>query len=147
MRLVAYTPQRDSSDALTLIEVLVVICICIVVAALLLPSLSSNERAPGVRCMSNQKQLALALFFYAQDNTNRFPWQVSALEQNSSDQQPPANCLELAKPYFGGNFWILVCPTDKTKTRASKNAILGNQNISYFLNLDAVASNTNATSI
>jgi prepilin-type N-terminal cleavage/methylation domain-containing protein/prepilin-type processing-associated H-X9-DG protein len=55
--------------AFTLIEVLVVITIVAVLAALLMPALSAaKERARMVYCMNNLKQLTLANLIYAEDN-------------------------------------------------------------------------------
>lgn len=59
----------------TLIELLVVIAIIGILAALLLPSLSSAKRsAHSVACMSNLHQIGVAMHLYVEDNNGRLPY-------------------------------------------------------------------------
>lgn len=66
--------------AFTLVELLVVIAVIAILAALLLPVLSSaKERARRTACLNNLRQFNLGLIMYGHDNRDRLPVMVGGL--------------------------------------------------------------------
>jgi len=62
-------------DAFTLVELLVVIAIIALLIAILLPVLSrARDQAQLVKCLSNMRQLAMAIHLYADENKDHLPY-------------------------------------------------------------------------
>src|SRR5437868_15355734 len=61
----------------TLIELLVVIAIVALLAALLLPALArAKEQARRIKCVSNVKQVSLAIKLFALEEDGYYPWHI-----------------------------------------------------------------------
>ena len=110
--------------AFTLIELLVVIAIIAILAALLLPSLvQAKSKGQGIGCINNTRQLSLAWFQYAQDNSGRL---VGSREWLTDGQYITGgggfNALSVdnnyllthgvLNPYIGNNIKLYKCPGD-----------------------------------
>ena len=66
--------QRKRLRGFTLIELLVVIAVIALLMAILLPVLGrAKKQSQGVRCLSNLKQIGMAMHLYAQDNNLMVP--------------------------------------------------------------------------
>jgi prepilin-type N-terminal cleavage/methylation domain-containing protein len=126
----------SAPGAFTLIELLVVISIIGVLSALLLPVLVRDKaKAQGIVCMSNSRQLALAMQLYAHDFQDLFPpnpddsntmdgynWCPGNVSGGFAGQPPGADTFNptilknekkcLIAPYVK-NIGIFKCPADQ----------------------------------
>lgn len=101
---------RVSSTAFTLIELLVVIGIIATLAALLLPVLSrAKESGRATACLSNLRQIGLALQLYAGDYRNRLPYMSDIYPGKPHTYPGPDQVLSNQL----GNVNVLRCPSDK----------------------------------
>lgn len=135
---------------MTLVELLVVLGIIAVLAALLLPSLSKAEnRAARISCVSNLKQIGLASRIWEGDHGNYYPMAVSETNGGTMGFVNGLNAFrhfqvmsnELSTPK------VLLCPAESDENRFTGTNFVNfsNSNLSYFVGI--VANDSNFTMI
>src|SRR3954466_14757436 len=118
---------------LSLIDTLVVIATLSLAILVVLPMLAKPRGRGRIGCVSNLRQLGVAMRMWANDNNDHFPWGTNLSEKLL---EPYAYLLlatnELNSPK------ILFCPEDSAKVRVAVfDQKFSNKNLSYFLGLDA----------
>jgi len=104
------SPQTSSTSAFTLIELLVVIAIIAILAGLLLPALSrAKASGQATVCLSNLRQIGIALQVYVGDNDNKLPFMSNIFPGKTNAYPGPDQVLSNTL----GNVKVLACPSDR----------------------------------
>ncbi len=117
-RILSRSGQR--SAGFTLVEILVAIGVLAILVALVIRfSAGALERAAGVRCVTNLRNLHAAFARYVQEN-GHWPQRPEALVESSNQDALEDWWIEEMTPY-GGEEKVWQCPTLLRKIRAKDN--------------------------
>lgn len=135
---------------MTVFEVLVVV-VCVLILAAVFLTLFAGQNAPDnrarrawrINCVSNLRQVNIALRIWEGDNNDQYPMAVSVTNGGGREYfesgnvgaflQAVSNDLTTTK--------ILVCPADQNRTYAANWNDLDRSHISYFFGADATNEN------
>lgn len=146
--------RHREEGAFTLLELLCVIGIISVLAALLLPALSqAKAKAKRIQCVHQLRQGGLAFQSFAQDHNGQFPMAVPAGLGGSLEFSQTAYRVA-GTFYFSFRHFqalsnelvtpkLVLCPAD-TRQPASGFGMLKNENVSYAVGINADGAHPNS---
>jgi hypothetical protein len=133
--------SNQTNHALTLVEVLVIIALLAVLAAMLLPSVNRiPAKSLRIRCVNNLKEIGLAYRLWPNGQSDQYPMQVS-IKRGGAMESVAAGSIAMNFLVMSNELEtpkILICPAD-TNHFAATNFATGfdNSHVSYFVGVDA----------
>ena len=139
-----YAARLREVSAFTLIELLVVIAIIAILAAILFPVFAqAREKARQTACLSNEKQIGLAMQMYASDNDDGLPaWSEYYGKAFREDEGGASAYAGNATAAAGSNTGVWQCPSLGARGEPKTNpAPAGGTAYSYGINFHVAYSN------
>ena len=97
--------------------------------------------------MGNVKQTVFGFVMWSDDNGVALPWQVSTNQGGTLELIPNGRAADhfLMLSNYVKNPQVLHCPTDLARDLTNNFSGFDNQNLSYFVGLDAIANSSNSS--
>jgi prepilin-type N-terminal cleavage/methylation domain-containing protein len=147
------TVRRMFKHGFVFTELLVVLGIVAIMAAMLVFLLMRSKQNPPrilnlksrsqeINCVNNLKQIGLAYRIWEGDHGDKYPMSVSTAKGGTMQFTTGADTFRHFQ-VMSNELWtpkVLICPSD-TRIAAANYVQLKNQNVSYFVGLDANDSN------
>jgi prepilin-type processing-associated H-X9-DG protein len=137
----------------TRIEVVVIVAVLALVAALILAALTepqSNRKSGKINCVNNLKQIGIAVRIWEGDHDDKYPMEVPAALGGAREMMATGNvvaCFQVMSNELSSSK-VLICPSDAWHRADTDENLawvrLSRTNISYFMGLDAVESDPQA---
>jgi len=128
--------MKTTKSGFTLIELLVVIAIIAILAAILFPVFAqAREKARQITCLSNEKQIGLAILMYSEDYDENYVFSEAWSWPTQATQQYGENAAWtlLIEPYLKTGFdsgtnpdgGVFACPDTQPPTSGDGGAVCG----------------------
>jgi prepilin-type N-terminal cleavage/methylation domain-containing protein/prepilin-type processing-associated H-X9-DG protein len=125
--------RRGNTAAFTLIELLVVIAIIAILAAILFPIFAqARAKARQSTCLSNEKQLGLAILGYVQDYEETYPvanYPAPPSVEAGLDANARLHWYNLVEPYIKGGY----TRTAASSVTAGDGSVTQGQSLSIYV--------------
>ena len=146
-------PRHHHHQALTRLEIVVIVAVLAIVFGLMIPGLiQDGAKANRITCNNYLKNIGLAYRIFATDNQGLYPFQIptNGIAGKDQDTSIPGGTLEFASD--AGSAWrhfvvlsnelsspkLLFCPADKERTAARHfYQFTNNRFLSYIVGLSA----------